>query len=78
MSTSEKMAERSTNKVGYRFILLVSFGLGLVVVGLFLSEPFIFISVPIMCFLGFVLLRFKQPDPEEIEIHRTLERSQIR
>ncbi len=72
------MAERSTNKVGYRFILLVSFGLGLVVVGLFLSEPFIFISVPIMCFLGFVLLRFKQPDPEEIEIHRTLERSQIR
>ena len=75
---SENEADSSGNKIGYRFILLVTLALALVVAGIFLPEPFIFLSVPIVSLAGFILLQFRRPDLQKLEVRRTLERLQIR
>jgi uncharacterized protein (DUF58 family) len=58
-------------------MLLLLFGLVLVLVGIFLTQPVIFVSVPITCLIGFVLLQLKRPELPNLELKRTLERVQI-
>jgi uncharacterized protein (DUF58 family) len=45
--------------------------------GLFISQPLIFVSVPVVLLLGFTLLRSKDPRLD-VEVTRTTERVQIR
>jgi uncharacterized protein (DUF58 family) len=47
------------------------------VAGLFISQPLIFVSVPVILLLGFTLLRSRDPRVQ-VEVTRTTERVQIR
>ena len=49
----------------------------LVLVGLFISEPIIFVSVPIMCLIGFLILQRNPSELAKLELTRTLEKVQI-
>lgn len=60
-----------------RFLLLALLALTSVIAGLFISEPIIFVSVPIVAFIGFTIMQFRRPDLSKVEVTRTLERVQI-
>ena len=55
---------------------LAVFASVLFTVGLFTSQPLIFISVPVVALLGFMILRSRRPGGG-VEVSRTLERSQV-
>jgi uncharacterized protein (DUF58 family) len=55
----------------------VLFGLVLVLAGLFLSEPIIFVSVPMMGVIGFAILQFRRPNLPSVRLTRTLEKVQV-
>lgn len=57
--------------------MLLLFGLVLVLVGVFLTQPVIFVSVPLVSFIGFALLQLKRPELANLQLKRTLERVQV-
>ena len=69
---------RTETRLSFRFILIIPFGLVLVLVGLFISQPLVFVSVPMICLVGFLILQMKLPDVSKVEMIRTLEKFQIR
>lgn len=64
-------------KLSLRFILLVLLSLTIVLIGLFSSDPIIFVSVPIMLFVGFTILQLKSQKLGSVQLTRTLENVQI-
>ncbi len=72
-------ALREESETGFqtRFMLLTLLAFASVLVGLFISQPIIFVSVPIIAFVGFTFLQLKRPDLSKLEVARTLERVQI-
>lgn len=69
--------EDHKTRLGARFVLLVLLAITLVLVGLLSSEPIIFLSVPLLLFVGFSILQLKRPDLSNVEVTRTLERVQL-
>lgn len=65
-------------KVAFRFVLIILFGLAFVLVGFLLSKPLIFVSIPMISLVGFVILQTRQPAVSELEVTRTQEKFQIR
>jgi uncharacterized protein (DUF58 family) len=57
---------------------LAVFAAVLFTAGLFAAQPLIFISVPLVSLLGFMILRSRRPVGKDVEVSRMLERSQIR
>jgi uncharacterized protein (DUF58 family) len=73
---TDEFAEEET-QLGSRFILLVLFSLVIILIGLFSSLPVIFVSVPVMLFVGFAILQLKQQKLVNVQFTRTLENLQI-
>ncbi len=53
------------------------FSLVIILIGLFISDPVIFVSVPIMLFVGFALLLLKPQKLANVQLTRTMENVQI-
>jgi uncharacterized protein (DUF58 family) len=64
-------------RVSVRVYLLAVFALLAFIGGLFVAEPLIFVSVPIVLLLVFMALRSRTPVPR-LEVERTMERVRIR
>ena len=64
-------------RLSQRFILLVLFALAIILVGLFTSQPVIFLSVPIILFIGFSILQLRPQKLSDINVTRILENLQI-
>jgi uncharacterized protein (DUF58 family) len=77
VQTSIVLPGEEIRRPSLRFVLLVLFALVLLLVGLFVSEPIIFVSVPIVAFLGFLILQLKLPEVSKVQVTRTLEKVQI-
>ena len=69
--------EEEETRLSPRFILLVLFSLVVILIGLFSSLPIIFVSVPIMLYIGFTILQLKQQKLASVQFTRTLENLQI-
>ncbi len=77
MPLPRELQEDSEVRFETRFMFLILLALVSVLAGIFISEPIIFVSVPIIALIGFTVLQLKRPDLSKVEVTRTLERVQI-
>ena len=74
---SEEIGATEGTVFSPRFILLVIFSLAIILVGLFVSQPVIFLSVPIFLFVGFSILQLRPQKLSDVSVTRILENVQI-
>ena len=78
MSNTEcALQDETDTRFDIKFMFLLLLALTAILAGLFISDPIIFLSVPIIAFIGFTMLQLKRPDLSKVEVTRTLERVQI-